>query len=137
MAFTEPANRLTRRDLSCLKSTCGSPRPLKRPSITTHVLLPRDIKLYAGRSREDDSVDTAKIVREIDAEIARLTSARNILTGSNSITHARRNTKSAPSRRATSTKRANRLSLAGRRKLSEMMKKRWAERRKKAAAKTK
>jgi serine/threonine protein kinase len=30
-----------------------------------------------------------------------------------------------------------RLSPAGRRKLSEMMKKRWAERRKKAAAKTK
>ena len=82
-------------------------------------------------------MDTAKIVQEIDAEIARLTSARNILTGSNSNTHARRNTKSAQSRRATSTKPANRLSPAGRRKLSEMMKKRWAERRKKAAAKTK
>jgi len=82
-------------------------------------------------------VDTAKIVQEIDTEIARLTSARNILTGSNSITHARQKTKSAPSRRATRTKRANRLSPAGRRRLSELMKKRWAERRKKAAAKTK
>jgi hypothetical protein len=78
-------------------------------------------------------VDTAKIVQEIDTEIARLTSARNILTGSNSNTHARRNTKSASSRRAANPKRANRLSPAGRRKLSEMMKKRWAERRKKAA----
>ena len=82
-------------------------------------------------------MDTARIVQEIDNEIARLTSARNILTGSNSNTHARRNTKGASGRRATSTKPANRLSPAGRRKLSEMMKKRWAERRKKAAAKTK
>jgi len=75
------------------------------------------------------------VVQGIDGEIARLTSARNILTGSNSATHARQNTRKASSRRA--TKRANRLSPAGRRKLSEMMKKRWAERRKKAAAKTK
>jgi len=82
-------------------------------------------------------VDTARIVQEINAEIAKLTSARNILTGSNSSPHKRRNTKSTPSRRATRTKPANRLSAAGRRKLSEMMKKRWAERKKKAAAKTK
>ena len=75
------------------------------------------------------------VVQGIDGEIARLTSARNILTGSNSATHARQNTRKASSKRA--TKRANRLSPAGRRKLSEMMKKRWAERRKKAAAKTK
>jgi hypothetical protein len=85
----------------------------------------------------DDSVDTAKIVQEIEAEIVRLTSARNILTGSNSNTHARRNTKGASGGRATSAKPANRLSAAGRRRLSELMKKRWAERRKKAAAKTK
>jgi hypothetical protein len=82
-------------------------------------------------------VDTAKIVQEIDAEIARLTSARNILTGSNSTTHTRQKTKSALRRRATNPKPANRLSPAGRRKLSQLMKKRWAERRKKAAAKTK
>jgi hypothetical protein len=80
-------------------------------------------------------VDTGKIVHEIDAEIARLTSARNILTGRNSSTHARRNTKIAPSRAATSRKPAHRLSAAGRKKLSDLMKKRWAERRKKAAAK--
>jgi len=82
-------------------------------------------------------VDTARIVQEINAEIARLTSARNILTASNSNTHTRRNTKSASSRRAIRTKPANRLSPAGRRRLSELMKKRWAERRKKAAAKAK
>jgi len=82
-------------------------------------------------------VDTAKIVQEIDNEIARLTSARNILTASNSNSHAGRSTKSAPIRRAAGTKPASRLSAAGRRRLSELMKKRWAERRKKAAAKTK
>jgi hypothetical protein len=82
-------------------------------------------------------VDTAKIVQEIDAEIARLTSARNVLTGSNSSTHARRYTKGGSNRRATASKRGNRLTAAGRRKLSQLMKKRWAERRKKAAAKTK
>ena len=78
-------------------------------------------------------MDTARIVHEIDNEIARLTSARNILTASNSNSHTREVTKSAPSKRAVSAKPANRLSPAGRRKLSAMMKKRWAERRKKAA----
>jgi hypothetical protein len=82
-------------------------------------------------------VDTATIVQEIDKEIARLTSARDILTASNSKSHKRQGTKSAPSKRVASTKPANRLSAAGRRKLSEMMKKRWAERRKKAAVKNK
>jgi hypothetical protein len=82
-------------------------------------------------------VDTASIVGEIDAEIARLTSARNILTASNSNAHSVQRTKSASSRRSVGAKRTNRLTAAGRRKLSEMMKKRWAERRKKVAAKTK
>ena len=82
-------------------------------------------------------MDTARIVKEINAEIARLTSARNILTASNSHTRTRRNTQSASIKRAIGTKPANRLSPAGRRRLSELMKKRWAERRKKAAAKTK
>jgi hypothetical protein len=81
-------------------------------------------------------VDTARIVQEIDAEIARLTSARNILTASNSNNHTRQKGKTAPTIRA-AAKPANRLSPAGRRKLSELMKKRWAERRKKAAAKKK
>jgi hypothetical protein len=82
-------------------------------------------------------VDTARIVQEIDNEIARLTSARNILTASNSNSHARAASKSAPSKRVVSAKPANRLSAAGRRKLSEMMKRRWAERRRKVAARDK
>ena len=82
-------------------------------------------------------MDTARIVQEIDNEIARLTSARNILTASNSKAHRSQRMKSASGSRAATARPANRLSPAGRRKLSEMMKKRWAERRKKAAAKTK
>jgi hypothetical protein len=86
---------------------------------------------------KEGNVDTARIVRELDAEIARLTSARNILAASNSNNPTRRAIKSAPSGRAANAKPANRLSAAGRKRLSEMMKRRWAERRKKAAAKTK
>jgi hypothetical protein len=82
-------------------------------------------------------VDTAKIVRELDAEIARLMSARNILSGSNSTLQPKQKTKQAVAARAPKAKRVSRLSAAGRRKLSELMKKRWAERRKKAGSKAK
>jgi hypothetical protein len=82
-------------------------------------------------------VDTAKIVHELDAEIARLTSARKILGGESA--NARYNgrlTRSA-ARRTGSRKRRSGLTAAGRKRLSELMKKRWAERRKKAAGKAK
>lgn len=82
-------------------------------------------------------MDIARIVKEIDTEIARLASARNILIGSNSRTHAGRNAKVRPSRRPAGAKPAIRLSAAGRKRLSDLMKKRWAERRKKAAEKRK
>jgi len=82
------------------------------------------------------SVDTARIVQEIDAEIARLNSARSILKGSNLSRPAAQHTKSKPSKRGLSAKPASRLSAAGRKRLSDLMKKRWADRRKKAAAKT-
>jgi hypothetical protein len=93
--------------------------------------------LVVSAYKGDYSVDTARIIQEIDSEIARLTSARDILTASNSKPHHRQHPKSASSGRATASKRGNKLTAAGRRKLSEMMKKRWAERRKKAAGKTK
>jgi hypothetical protein len=82
-------------------------------------------------------VDTAKIVHEIDTEIARLTSARSILTGSNSSRQAPQHRRTAPTKRSVSAKPASRLSAAARRRLSELMKKRWADRRKKATAKAK
>jgi hypothetical protein len=86
---------------------------------------------------ERDRVDTAKIVRELDAEIARLTSARNILSKPGANTPPKRQAKRTAIARPPKAKKASRLSAAGRKKLSELMKKRWAERRKKAAAKAK
>jgi len=82
-------------------------------------------------------VDTAKIVRELDAEIARLTSARKILSGSDAAAQPKRQPKRAVTAKAPKAKRVSRLSAAGRKKLSESMKKRWAERRKKAGSKAK
>jgi hypothetical protein len=80
-------------------------------------------------------MDTARIVRELDAEIARLTSARNLLAGTSN-TQATTRVRVAPARPA-KAKPGGRLSVAGRKRLSELMKKRWAERKKKAAAKAK
>lgn len=81
-------------------------------------------------------VDTAKIVRELDAEIERLTSARKILSGSNG-TQSNRSTKRAATAKAVRARQGNRLSAAGRKKLSQLMKKRWAERKKQAGSKAK
>lgn len=81
-------------------------------------------------------MDTAKIVHELDAEIARLASARKILAGGSA--NARYNGRLGISAtRRTGRKRRSGLTAAGRKRLSELMKKRWAERRKKAAARAK
>jgi hypothetical protein len=80
-------------------------------------------------------MDTARMVRELDAEIARLTSARNLLAGSSN-SQAKARVTVAPGKRA-KAKPGGRLTPAGRKRLSELMKKRWAERKKKAAAKAK
>jgi hypothetical protein len=86
---------------------------------------------------EMTQVDTARIVHEINAEIARLTSARKILTGSNSTSYTNQHTRTAHANGVAKKMQTSRLSPAGRKKLSQLMKKRWAERRKKAASKAK
>jgi hypothetical protein len=78
-------------------------------------------------------MDTANIVREIDAEIARLTSARKILASANSTNGASYSPKPAFHKKASASKPGSRISAAGRKRLSELMKQRWAERRKRAA----
>jgi len=94
--------------------------------------------IVLGWVREEmTQMDTARIVQEIDAEITRLTAARNMLAGSNSISHNNRHARTAHANRVAKTVRTTRLSPAGRKKLSQLMKKRWAERRKKAASKVK
>jgi hypothetical protein len=72
-------------------------------------------------------VDTATIIAELEAERDRLERAIAVLQGNRTIA---RTASSEPNGR--SGKR--RLSAAARRKIGEAMKKRWAERRKKAVA---
>jgi hypothetical protein len=64
---------------------------------------------------EMTQMDTARIVHEINAEITRLTSARNILTGSNSTSHAR----TAHAKGVAKKMRTNRLSPVGQRNSNE------------------
>jgi len=80
-------------------------------------------------------VDTAQIVEELNAEIARLTSARNILTDANSSAGHKQQFRNQRAKKVTNRKPGGSLTAAGRKRLSELMKKRWAERKKKAASK--
>jgi hypothetical protein len=78
-----------------------------------------------------------KIVADLKKERDRLVSAIAALVGMGSATGAKRGRK--PGRKAavaaTPKKRRGGISKEGRKKLSELMKKRWAERRKKGMAK--
>jgi hypothetical protein len=82
-------------------------------------------------------MDTASIVREIDAEIAKLTSARKILTSGNATNGASYRSQTAANKKAPSSKPGSRLTAAGRKRLSDLMKQRWAQRRKSAAGRRK
>ena len=72
----------------------------------------------------------SQILIEIDNEIARLQQARNLLAGESvrGAKHGKAAVKRPPSKR--------RMSAEGRRRIAEAMKRRWAERRKEAAAKS-
>jgi hypothetical protein len=70
-----------------------------------------------------------EIIAAIDQEIARLQSARAALTAGHVDGTRRKYTRSATPRRH------HRLTAEGRRRLSQMMKRRWAERRKAAKSK--
>jgi hypothetical protein len=75
-------------------------------------------------------LDTGRIVAELKRERDRLSRAIAILDGGSPNASVRRRT-AAPNRAARGKRRGDRLTPAGRKRLSEMMKKRWAERRKK------
>ncbi|MCU1332719.1 MAG: hypothetical protein JWM08_1711 [Candidatus Angelobacter sp.] len=74
-------------------------------------------------TRRDTPLDTATIIAELESERDRLNSAIAALQGSRNSTVSGR-----------PDGRRRRLSAAARRRIGEAMKKRWAERRKKAAA---
>ena len=82
-------------------------------------------------------MDTASIVKEIKAEIARLSSALTILSSGNSTDAQSYRPKRVLSKRAPVSKPGSRLTPAGRKRLSELMKQRWAERRRRAAGRRK
>jgi hypothetical protein len=76
-------------------------------------------------------VDTQEIVKELKAERNRLDKAIAALDGANT-TRATMPT-SEPARKGAPSRRKHHLTAAGRKRLSMLMKKRWAERRKKNA----
>lgn len=75
-------------------------------------------------------MQVSQILVEIDNEIARLQQARSLLAGESirSSSRGRTAAKKSHSKR--------RMSAEGRRKIAEAMKRRWAERRKEASAKS-
>ena len=77
-----------------------------------------------------DNVEVKDILVEIDAEISRLQQARALLSGG-----------AAPRRgpgraKAVSAPKKRKLTPEGRKRIAEAMKRRWAERKKQAAAKS-
>lgn len=73
-------------------------------------------------------MEVKKIIAELDKEIARLKSARDLLVGTPAAGKAKKKSASVPARK-------NKMSAEGRRRIAEAMKKRWAERRKQQVAK--
>jgi len=92
------------------------------------------VKLYSadyshnpwGKER---TLDIERIVADLKRERARLSGAIAALEGTSS--DGARRSAAAPALAAPTKKRRHRLTAAGRKRLSEMMKKRWAEYRKK------
>ena len=81
-------------------------------------------------------MQVSEILSEIDNEIARLQEARRLLAGESSGTTRTRGRKPAAAAAATAPKKRRRrrkLTPEGRKRLSEALKARWAERKKKAA----
>jgi hypothetical protein len=75
-------------------------------------------------------LDLEKIVAELEQERDRLNQAIALLRERNFLANARKT--AAGDGRGSATQRGRRLTAAGRKRLSELMKKRWAERRRKA-----
>jgi hypothetical protein len=81
--------------------------------------------------REEDILDTGRIVAELKSQRDRLSRAIAALEGHSSKVLANRSTVSHQAART--KKKRDRLTPAGRKRLSELMKKRWAEKKKKAS----
>jgi hypothetical protein len=76
-------------------------------------------------------VEVKGIIEELERQIARLKEARVLLTGSG--TSAKRRGRPPGKSTAKPARRKRRLSAEGRKRISEALKRRWAQRRKAAA----
>lgn len=80
-------------------------------------------------------MEIEKIVSDLKKERDRLVRAITALVGVGSAAPRRRGRKAAPKAGATKRRRRGGITKEGRKRLSELMKKRWAERRKKGLTK--
>jgi hypothetical protein len=85
-------------------------------------------------------MDVAKILSEIDGEIARLQQIREALSGIGGVSTAKRRGRpkgstNAPKADKPAKRKKRNLSPEGRKRIAEAMKRRWAERRKELAKK--
>src|ERR1700751_4615273 len=100
-------------------------------SLSFQVLTEADSKSCAGTEPEESILDTGRIVAELKRERDRLNLAIAALDGQSPKSATR--TSAVPHRTARSKRKGDRLTPAGRRRLSDLMKKRWAARRKKGS----
>lgn len=79
------------------------------------------------------SVEVSRIINEIDAQIAKLQQARALLSGTVVAERKGPGRPKGTKNAAAAGPRKRKLSAAGRKRISEAMKKRWAARRKETA----
>jgi hypothetical protein len=90
-----------------------------------------DSKSHTGSGPEESILDTGRIVAELKRERDRLSRAIAALDGQAPESAA--STSAVPHRATRSKRKGDRLTPAGRRRLSQLMKKRWAEKKKKGS----
>jgi hypothetical protein len=100
-------------------------------SLSFQVSTEGDSKSCADSEPEESILDTGRIVAELKKERDRLSQAIAVLDGQAPKSAARMS--AVPKRVTRSKKKGDHLTPAGRKRLSDMMKKRWAEKRKKGS----
>jgi hypothetical protein len=100
-------------------------------SLSFQVLTEADSKSRTDSEPEESTLDTGRIVAELKRERDRRNLAIAALDGHSPQSAAQ--TSAVPSRATRSKRKGDRLTPAGRKRLSDLMKKRWAARRKKGS----
>src|SRR6266404_8428956 len=100
-------------------------------SLSSQVPTEANSKSCTGSEPEESTLDTGRIVAELKRERDRLNLAIAALDGQATKSAAR--TSAVPHQATHTKKKGDHLTPAGRKRLSQMMKKRWAERRKRGS----